>query len=211
MPTQVGICNLALSRLGVQQDISNINDATSTARACKKVYDQCREHILRERPWPFAQRYVTLALVSEAPNIDWSFAYRYPANFLRVNRIMPTNTTVALPSIYADLEYVPNYKQTVPWQEGSDTQGKLIYTDQELAQAVGTYDCDDESQYDPLFVDCLAYKLAYELAMSLTKDNGVRNDMLANYEVSVQRAMATALNEGFPKEPSESTFITARY
>lgn len=210
--SQEAICNKALARIGQQQRIAAITDNTAPARACNAVYDDVRQSMLRERPWPFAQRYETLALVAADPNPDWAFAYRYPASFLKIHRLINEEIT-SYSSIYTDLNLIsePSYRQRVPWQTGSDTQGLLIYTDLEDAMAVGTWDIDDEGQMDPLFGDAFAWRLAYEIAPGLTKDGAITDRAFQMSELSVQRAMASALNERGQGEDAPDSFTASRY
>jgi hypothetical protein len=210
--SQVGICNKALARIGYGQRIAAITDNPAAARACYAAYEDVRQYMLRERPWPFAQRYETLALVASDPNPEWSFAYRYPASYLKIYRLINETATTGNATVYDDLGlvYTPSYRQANPWQTGSDSQGLLIYTDLEDAIAVGTWDVSDEGQWDPMFADAFAWRLAYEVAPALTKDNGPTERAMQMYEMAVQRAMASALNEGSPREPAEDGFTASR-
>jgi hypothetical protein len=211
--SQVSICNKALARIGVGQRIAAITDNTANARACAAIYDDVRQSMLRERPWPFAQRYTALAVVAENPNPEWRFAYRYPASYLKVYRLINESLTVpGSGNIYQrlGLTYTPSYSQQNPWQTGSDTQGLLIYTDLASAIAVGTWDVDDEGQWDPMFGDAYAWRLAYEIAPSLTKDAGITDRAVQMYEMAVQRAMASALNEASPRDPNDDGFTESR-
>jgi hypothetical protein len=210
--SQVNICNKALSRIGHGQRIAAITDNTAPARACEAAYEDVRQYMLRERPWPFAQRYETLALVAEDPNPDWAYAYRYPNSYLKVARLIDESGTTGGASIWGQLNllYTPSHRQSNPWQMGSDTQGLLIYTDLENAIAVGTWDVDDEGMWDPMFADAFAWRLAYEIAPGLTKDGPITDRAVQMYEMAVQRAMASALNEASPREPEEDGFTASR-
>lgn len=208
MASQVSICNLALSRIGHSQPISAIDEPGVAARMCKQFFSQCREEILRSRPWPWAQRRETLALVAERPNMDWGFAYRYPVNFVKIYQLTCATDSVAPSSIYIpyyDTE-TPNYKQKIPWQMGSDTQGLLLFTDLPGAIAVGTYNVQDTSQFNSDFVDALAWRIAAEIAPVMTKDLKIADRCFNMAEVSIQRASAAAINEGVPTSASDSSY-----
>jgi hypothetical protein len=212
--SQVSLCNKALARIGFGQSIAAITDSSAPARACESMYEDVRQSMLRERPWPFAQRYTTLALVASDPNPEWAYAYRYPASYLKIYRLI--NETGTIPTSggtiydYLGLTYTPSNLQQNAWQTGSDTQGLLIYTDLKDAIAVGTWDVDDEGLWDPMFGDAFAWRLAYEIAPRLTKDAGVTDRALQMYEMAVQRAMASSLNEASPKDAQEDGFTASR-
>lgn len=209
---QTMICNLALSRIGHQHAIANIDERSSAAAACKAVYDWCVEEMQRKRPWPFTQRYVELALVEENPNDDWGFSYRYPSNFLRVGALVPRSDAsggATLPSpgyrVYNQAVVAGQY----PFVLSSDVAGKLIFSDLETPMAYGTYHVDDEGLFDSSFVDGLAWKLASEIAMSLSKDSGIRNICRAESDAACSQAFATASNERVGKPEREGSMIEA--
>ena len=212
--SQVEICNRALSRIGHQQRIAAITDNTAPARACLTWYDQIRQSMLRDRPWPFAQRYVALGRIVADPNPDWGYAYRYPTDFLKIYRVYSTTGTTSGTTIYATLGLVvsvPSFAQVPPWQIGSDTQGRIIYTDLADANAGGTWDVDDEGIWDPLFAEAFAWRLAYEIAPGLAKDNAIMSRCRGEYDRLVQEASASALNEGARRPDSEDSFTASRH
>lgn len=213
MASKTAICNLALARIGIQQQIASIDESSAYARACKLFYDQSREAILRNRPWPWALRYETLALVVEDPNPDWAYAYRYPDNYLKIYQLVQEGGTLTGIDIYDNLNlgYTPNFSQAIPWQMGSDTQGQLIYTDLASAISYGTYDVTDTAQFSSEFSDALSWRIAAEIAPGLTKDAGVADRAFQMSEMIASRSAASAYNESQPHAPRDSGFTEARY
>jgi len=211
MASKTAICNMALARIGIPQPIASIDESSAPARACKLFYDQSRESMLRFRPWPWAQRYETLALVVAD---DWGYAYRYPADYLKIYQLVNESggaTTGYTTYDSLNLGYIPSYAQNIPWQMGSDTQGQLIFCDQSDVIAYGTYNVEDTAQFSSEFADALAWKLASEIAPGLTKDMNVTERAANMAEAIASRAAASAYNENVPREPSESSFTEARY
>lgn len=207
---QTAICNLALLRLGINQQIADITDASPQARACNAVYDLCVESMLHERPWPFAVRQVDLALVGTQLIADWYYTYRYPSSYLNVHRVIPTlvadDTTPVIytaPPMAVDLD-------TYPFASGSDDDGGLIHTDVDDAIALGTVKVADPSQYSPLFCSALAWYIAAEIAVSLTKDRGLYSNAYAQYEQKVSEAFSAAANEPKPRPDRDADMIRAR-
>jgi hypothetical protein len=193
MATDVVICNLALSRVGVKQAVASLNENNDTARTCNRFYDHCRETMLREYPWPWAERPVALALVANNPVDDWMFAYRYPQHALRVNRIIGGVRRPESPLIY---------------RLGSDSQGKLIYTDYENPTVWVNWNITDTSMFDSLFTDALAWRIASEIAPILSTDSAFAERVAGRYELAVRRALASALNEE-GQEENPCSFIEA--
>ena len=60
MTDAVGICNLALQRIG-SKSISSLTEDTAAGRACNRVYTQARDSELRAHPWSFARERVQIA------------------------------------------------------------------------------------------------------------------------------------------------------
>ena len=210
------ICNMALGRIGISQQISNIDGNHSVERTCKLYYDISREYVLGDRTWPFAQRYVDLALIEENPNEEWQFSYRYPADTLRIDHIVvggiDTTGTYMYPGEYRT---TPTYtKGDVPEPEytlGSDSAGKIIYTDIEDAKVKYLADITDTALFNAHFIDALAWRLATELAGVLTRDVAIRQAAAQQYMIAVSAANANSLNESQNTVNKTSSIISAGY
>lgn len=207
---QTAICNLALFRLGITQGIADISDNKTYGRACFAVYEQSVRAMLKERPWPFAVRQVDLALVGENLRADWFYTYRYPTDYLTVNRVVPVVTSSSgTPVIYqtSDRRLEP---QTYPFAIGSDASGRLIHTDVDDALAIGTVYISDTSLYDAMFASALAWRMAKEMAIPLTKNPQMYANAVQMYDQEVSEAFATGMNEEKPREPRDADMIRAR-
>ena len=206
---QTEICNLALQRVGILQPIASINEASNQARECKAAYTPSLQLMLRERNWPFAQRTVSLALVGENLHPEWFYTYRYPSNYVVIQKVLPASDdsgdTVNI--LTADRPALPD---TYPYMIGSDSSGRLIHTDIEDAIVVGAYLNTDTAHFDPMFANALAWRIAHEVSLPLAKSRDIRNDCLVQYMSAVSEAFATSLNEPEPRDRADATSITAR-
>ena len=215
MLSQTTICNVALSRIGIRQPIANIDENSETASICKLFFEQSLSLMFRERDWPFAQRQVDLALVSTNPTPSWSYSYRYPANFISIVDVRSGSSTgsIALPSnAYNLIVTDPALRHNKsPFTISSDVSGRLIYSNQASAIATGSYYIDDVLQFDPVFADALAWKLAYEIAIPLTRDSAMRDMARTEYENAVSTAFANSLEESYTEVDDSSDFISSRY
>jgi hypothetical protein len=63
----------------------------------------------------------------------------------------------------------------------------------------------DTTQFDSLFVDCLAQRLAAELAMPLADNASLAKSMWDIYAMKVREARATDSQEGTPREAVDAT------
>lgn len=152
------IVNVALSRLGISQQIVNIaTDTVIEAVVTRLEYPDAVQATLRDFPWPFATRYVQLAVVTTNPNSDWAFAYRQPTDCLFERRLVVKRHGAIDPEPPA-------------FQLATDDTGGLIFTN--LANAVLEYTARPKCPHtrsEPLFRDAVAWRLAAALAPALTR------------------------------------------
>ena len=162
VPFTQRIVNLALTRIGVSTRITDLaTEDTQHADMARMVLSGAIQTTLRDFPWPFATKYVTLTLVTGSlttpANADWRYAYRRPADCIFERRIV------------VDREGAVDPKGP-PLRLGHDATGDLIFTNE--ANAVLEYtarpDCSP-GLGDPLFRDALAWRLAADLAPALTR------------------------------------------
>src|SRR5687767_15095965 len=106
---------MALSNIGIGQEIGDLSERSAPARACNFWYDTARDIALASFPWPFANKQVALGLVEEDPTTEWHYSYRYPANCIVFRRIV----TGSLPE-----------SREIAFRLGQDDTGILIYTNQ---------------------------------------------------------------------------------
>lgn len=164
--------------------------------------------MLRERPWPFATRQVDLALVGEQLITDWFYTYRYPSDYVTVNRVL-TSTVISNTTVVTQTQRV-TLPQSYPFQIGSDSAGRLIHTNVREAVCLGTVYVSDVSQYDPLFTSALAWFISAEIAIPLTKNKDLYTNGLEQYQSIVSDAFAEGMNEPKPNEAAEADMVQAR-
>ena len=195
------ICNRALARIGNQQFITHLDtEASQQADLCRLFYEQSRDRLLEEFPWPFATRFDTLQLVEEAdeqPWADqWDYAYKYPVECLRVRRILTANG--------------PRDPDPAPFEVGQADGVRLIFTNESEAKAEYTLRAKDTAMFDPLFVSALSWLIAFEIALPLSVKNDLRRAAFEGYMVDLNKAAAKWANEGQPPIEPESSIVRAR-
>lgn len=200
MSNKTQIANLALERNGASQFIADVDTENSVeAQTVKLVFDNARDYVLKAHPWPFATSYAVLALVagssSSKANYDWTYAYRYPSDCLDVRRIVTTGGR--------------RETQPPPYRVGRDSQGRLIYTDQEQAQIEYTVRITDSSEFDAIFVSALAWYIC-AITPALSRIKGQTEVAMQMYSMDISKASAAALNEGQPVEPLEAEWVRSR-
>lgn len=210
--SQTAICNMALSRIGSGTTIMSINDNNVAARTCLRFWDHVVDETLQGRPWNFAQRYETLALVEENPNCKWAYSYRYPVNFIKLDQVEPSATSTAGYGTDPYVRYTdyPRLTNRIPFTISSDNAGRLVFTNLQDAVCFGTYRVTDVALWDPMFVDALAWRLAVDLALPLSDKREMYSLAFQRYQLAVAQAHAASANEGAPDEEPNGTWLEAR-
>ena len=200
MSTPTEIANLCLSHLGVGKEIANIETENSQeANACRRFYEISRTATLRDFPWPFATKQITLALIEADPTTEWAYSYRYPTDCIKLSRI---------PSGIRN-----DSRQTrVPFRVSRDISGRVIYTDEASAKMEYIYDEKDSERFTPDFVLALSLRLAAYIAPRLTSGDPFKlgERALKLYIFEITRAQATAVNEQQDEEKPLGEFMASR-
>lgn len=195
--TEVEICNLAISNCRSDKTITALTDPTTEARACNRFYAVTRNEILRKYPWPFATKRETLSLVSEDPNDEWDYSYRYPSGCLFFRRIVSD----IRPELRSD---------RIPFKIERDNTGKLILTDEDDAIGEFTFLDDNTSRWPEDFCVALSYLLAKRIASMLGVDAKSIQAIHFLYLDALSTAGANSFNEEQPDDTDESEFSDAR-
>jgi hypothetical protein len=198
--TEVQICNTSLARIGVSNFISSLSESSQEAIVCNVLYTQTRDRLLREMPWPFARTFQSLALVSESGesvwNAEWDYVYRYPTDALTVRKILT-------PSGRREL-------RAEPYEIGSGSAGRLIYTNAKDAGIEYTRRIEDPTQFDSMFLSCFAWLLAAELAMPLAVSDNIRKQALQMFQMERDMALRVAFNESEQIHDLDTEFVVSR-
>lgn len=191
----IEICNVALRRIGVTE-IERMDEASEPARACSRFYDFTRKNVLQRFPWTFATKRVQLAMVDEkAP--DFKYVYQYPADALAV-RLMYNENFTGLP-------------RNNEYRILSSSTGRKIYTNIENAWLEYTADIKDANIFDAQFVEALSWKLAAEMAYSLTGNMNIANNCVQAYNAYMIEAVGSDAAEDNKLDPQLDRLALARF
>lgn len=197
--SETEICNLAISHHGIAKEIANLSENSNEANACRRFYSVARDKTLRDFPWPFATQFADLALVEADPTEEWAYSYRYPSDCVFFRRI---------PSGVRN----DNLQSRVPYIEGRDSQGKLLYTDTQNAKCEYTFKETVVNRFDSDFVMALSYLLAAYITPRMTGSDRFKMvpALMQLYMTEIGNARANALNEQAAEAAPESEFIRGR-
>lgn len=187
--SQVRVANLALQKLGAAEIVS-MDEDTRERRAISRCYTMLRDRELRAHNWNFSIKRAVLAPSSVAPLFEFAKAFPLPADCLR-----------PLPPA-RDVDW------TIEYHEGSKhiltNEGTVIYL-RYVSRVT------DETQFDPLFADMLACKIAWHCCEEITQSNQKKADIEREYDKAKADAKRiNAFEQATPQE-SEPPWLTARY
>jgi len=193
MSTKLEIMNLALSHLGVK-NIASVTAENEQARKCVQFYEVAKQETLKAHTWNFATKISTLALISDEETPGWEFVYQRPSNCLFIRKLITEEGEV-------DPDNPEKFKEIIA---SGNLQG--IATNLEDAYMEYTFDVVDTTFFGPTFVKALSYKLAMEMAVSLTGKSDLVTAMGNFFNYHIAEAERLDSTEGDIIETQESQF-----
>ncbi|MCA0211391.1 MAG: hypothetical protein LCH74_20220 [Proteobacteria bacterium] len=188
---RVEISNLALSKLGEDDQLIDPDDDTKPARSIKAVWNSVRDAVLRRHLWNFAMKRALLSRLVAAPAFGFAHQYQLPDDFIRLD-IDELDTNVLR-----------------KWSlEGSrrllcDATGPIEV--RYVARIAETGD------WDALFVEAFACRLAFQVCDRLTGDRGRKQDCWSSYVSAIREATGVDGRENPPVDMMDSSWVTARH
>jgi len=179
---KTGIANLALGNLG-EASIQNLNDNNARARACSARIEDVIVTILRMHVWNSALERKLLTNIGE-PIFGWNYIYQLPADYIKVVEVEPVS------------KYMVEKKNIL-------SNEKSLYL---LYVATPT----DINNLDPLLVEAIAMKLAWEIAETLTSKSGLKQEMMQKYIISLQEARSANSKDKTPERRERNSYYDAK-
>lgn len=232
--TQTSVSNIALLQLGVQQQISSLNEDSPQANACVTLFAYCYENLARMARWGCLKKQANLTLVQAAkgtnenpngttlpwPQQPWLYAYLYPADCLFVRQIFPPvcpnqgTGTPQMPIGNSVTSAVGKIRE-IPYETGYSTDLKgnpieVILTNQDQAVANYTVNQPNPASWDALFTDAFVSTLAAKLVPALSLDKQLMQLQLGIAKEAVQTARAWDANENPSTQNHIPDWIRAR-
>ena len=206
--SQVGIANLSLLRIGARGNIASVSEDSPNAIKVNLIWDMIFQEVLSERDWKFAKLRVALQQSTLTPAYGYRYAYTLPADFLRLvkPRERPQEQGIADFNLLNSLAFsgdgrshhrdVPVWPpQVAPYVMETLSDGnKYLLTDYPATvhPVKITYIrlITDLTQLMPGFVNCLANRLASELAIPVTEDKQKAQGFMQAYRDALNSAQA---------------------
>jgi hypothetical protein len=198
MAASIEVVNRALTLIGVERIVS-IDDDSKAARACKSQYDMTRLSELRANRWAFAMRRAQLGALAAAPLFGFNLAYPLPTDCVRVDFVGEFYAGVSL----------TDYRNTD--ESLFAVEGREILTDLPAPLDLRyVADVENVQEFDPLFVDALAHRLAIDVCEDLTQSSGKKDGVARAYGMIIQRATRVNAIERPPEPLADDSWVMSR-
>jgi hypothetical protein len=171
---QTDIINKAAVLLGSTKRMNSINDESDTARNLKALWDIARRALLASHTWNFAVKRVKINREEDVPAFGWAYQFAKPANCLRF----------------------------LPWARGEEfffdgeEEGEFILSNDESIHIRYLADIEEAGKWPPLFVDAMAYQLAFEYCEGKTGMKGLRQSLSDDLDKKLGRPMSAKMADG---------------
>lgn len=175
MASKVGICNLALTKLGADV-IASLTSGTREAAMCNTLFDDLAREVMVEGAWTSTIRRATLNKVSTAP--EWGYDSRFQ---------LPTS-----PKCLKVLSINDNSPGDYDYRIEGDKL--LINASSVKIEYVG--EITDTQSYGEFLKQAIVSKLTAELAYPITGDKALAQSLWEKYKVEVRENLAKDGQQG---------------
>ena len=192
--SEVEIVNSALARIG-EDPITSLTENRRAARFANRQYPLARDALIRSYRWNFAIKRVTLAPEATAPVSGFTNKFMFPPDALKII------------GIFDEDELQQNYTASrIPHK----VEGRFILTDDDTLPLIYIARITNVADFDALFVDTFAWRLAIDLSYPLTTTRKVREDAIVGFKLSIKEAKLADAIEGSPEVIEASEWIDSR-
>lgn len=191
MASETSIINQALVKLGVAT-ISDRTDDAPQARVANRTFDELRDDMLRDHPWNWAIKRVSITSSTTDPAWGFDNAYTLPSDYMR------------LLELYNPSRY--------DYRIESTSDGKVIVTD--LGSPIKiryVAHVTSVDQWDVKFREALSARCAAEWAEALTENETLAAKLQKEYVVKLRDAKAVDGQEDSISEIEVYPWISSRY
>ena len=180
--TFVEIANRALTYLGAEP-ITSLTDDTKEARSVNRLYEQTRDQLWRDHAWNFAIKRIKLAANTTAPVYEYTNAYDFPDNCLRIIEVDTTSAWVV--------------------------EGRQIVSDAGAPLSIVYIErVSDPNLFDAKFVEAYALRLAADVAYDITASQTVAANAETKYATVIKEARLIDGQESL--SASETSWLESR-
>jgi hypothetical protein len=214
MTAEVDVANFALGRLGIGQSIESLSEQTKLARECKRWFNLCRDMVLRDFPWSFANRAEALALVSGETYPGYEYLYAYPQDCLALRNVADENgmrysaAAFNWPQCWDAVPVIARFPYKLALK--ADGASQVIACDLPDAWGYFTARVTNLNVWPSDAISTFAWCLAAEAGGALQANAQMVGRATQMYEGLRNRAAANSMNEARDDIEPEASSIRAR-
>tara|TARA_Y100000310_G_scaffold45879_1_gene42745 strand:- start:475 stop:1047 length:573 start_codon:yes stop_codon:yes gene_type:complete len=185
--SEVSICNNALTLLG-DKTITALDENSNQGRACNANYNNVRDYVQRAHRWNSCMELANIASDATSPTWGWTNRFLLPVDpwCLRVLEIQ-------------GLE-----------MEEWEVFGRYLQCDNSSVNMKYLARVTDPMLMDSMLTQCIAARLAYQIAYRLTSDKGEQDRMIGIYKDNLKDSRSIDGQEGAMPVVESSTFTDVR-
>lgn len=192
------IANLALTKLGDPNPLLALTDDTNGGRLMNRLFTLVRDAELRRNRWKFSLLRTQLSALVAAPDWGYQFQYPLPSDFLAI---------VQVNDIYIRMES-PNPPL---WSVERGDSGLVLLTNLTAPLKFRYISrVENTGLWDPLFVELMACKLAYEGCEQLTQSTSKKAGLREDYRFAMVEAMRCDAIENPPDALPMGSWLESR-
>lgn len=175
--SETQIANLAMGKIG-QARIEALTEESEPARWAAEYFGQARDYVTEAGIWRHAKKTMYLAQVDNDREDDYEYAYERPSDCLKLWYLLPQ---------------LGGFDPRNPIRY--ETEGDVIYTDEQIARGVYVRQITDVTKFMPSFTEAMAWYLAHLCVTPLRLENSLIGTTLSGYAGAFQHAVATGAVE----------------
>ena len=180
--TFVEIANRAITFLGGDV-LTDLTDDTKEGRAVNRIYEQTRDALLRDHPWNFAIKRVSISANATSPIWEYTNAFDWPSDALRIIEVDTTE------------EWAVEGRQIV-----SDAAAPLLIA--------YIHRVTDASLFDAKFIEAFSLRLAADIAFDLTASESTARVAETKFTIFMNEAKIVDGQESLSAD--EQSWLDAR-
>lgn len=184
--TKTEIANMALAHVGNKQIADFDTDTSFPAQQVRLFYPVALGEMLEAQEWSFATKRGDLSTpLVDAPLFGFDVAFQLPNDCVLVVETDP---------------------EEAEWR----IEGNTLVTNESSIGIVYVYNFANTAQYNSRFVSALTFMLGAYLAMPITRDKGLADNLFAKANVKLAMAQSSDSQQGSRRIEPMDTLIAVR-
>ncbi len=200
MASEIYIMNRAASKLGADRFTDRSDTNSKAASEIDACFDSVRDAELRAHTWRFSLARAALSPLVTVPPFGFTLEYQLPTDCLRVIQVGDYYWTS-----------LSDYRGTD--ESPYSVEGRKLLTNLPAPlniRYVRKMDDTDAEQFDGIFVELLACRVAIETCEAITGSTSKKDSLAADYKDRLMEALQANDLEIPPTAPPDDTWMATR-